>query len=242
MTKLIPQGSQNGSSNWSNVLTHLTYENFKAFAHLDLDVRPITILLGPNNAGKSSILAGPKLLTQTTESFDSNVTLLLNGIFGDYGTYRDVVYQFIRTRAFEISLTLRHRRDQPITEGVATAGTVSSTLRLKYRYRPKLKQIILSEIELSSAGESVLKTKYSESSERPLVTSLGGESVRSEFRASVSRRLRVQHFLPQGVAVLLHSTATGKRFGAKAERRIRRLVRAGRAFHRFFDSLEYVGA
>jgi predicted ATPase len=232
------------SSGWSNVLTHLGYSNFKAFGRLELDTRPITVLLGPNNSGKSSILAGPKLLTQTTESFDASVTLLLNGIFGDYGTYRDIVFQNVRARPFEIAMTLRHRRDlflSPVDERKSSSDVVS-TLRLKYRYRSKLKQIVLSEIEVISQGELLLRTKYSEASERPLVTSLGGVTVRPAFRASISRRLRVQHFLPQGIALLLNRSVGGKPVGSRGELRIRRLSRAGRAFHRFFDAVEYVGA
>ena len=230
---------------WPNLLTHLDYQNFKAFEDLALDTRPITILLGPNNAGKSSILAGPKLLTQTTESFDSNVTLLLNGIFGDYGTYRDIVFQNIRERPFEIRLTLQHRRDPVLTSPAretSPATNVVSDLRIKYRYRPKLRQIVLSEIELTSDGQLVLKTKYSTASERPLVTNLGGRVVPPENRASISSRLRLQHFIPQGIGILFHTTPVGKKLGSITERRMRNLVRAGRAFHRFFDTLEYVGA
>jgi predicted ATPase len=44
------------------------------------------------------------------------------------------------------------------------------------------------------------------------------------------------------MAMLMQRQLGGTRFGSKEELRIRRLVRAGRAFHRFFDGLDYVGA
>jgi predicted ATP-dependent endonuclease of OLD family len=61
------------SAPWRNVINGIEYTNFKAFDFLKLEPKPITILLGPNNSGKSSILAGPKLLTQTTESFGAEI-------------------------------------------------------------------------------------------------------------------------------------------------------------------------
>jgi predicted ATPase len=230
---------------WLNVLTELGYTNFKAFSHLDLDIRPITVLLGPNNSGKSSILAGPKLLTQTTESFDANVTLLLNGIFGDYGTYRDVVFQNLRSRSIKIEMALRYSRETFFESGSHEKNKspqVTSTLHLKYKYRSKLKQIVLSEVEVTSNSVCLLKTKYSEISERPVVTYLGGAPVPPQSRTSISRRLRLQHFMPRGIVLMFNNKATKPSFKTKSERHMRNLQRSGGAFFRFFDGLEYVGA
>lgn len=242
---MITSARTSNSARSANTLTGLAYKNFKAFSELELETRPITVLLGPNNSGKSSILAGPKLLTQTTESFDSNVSLLLNGFFGDYGTYRDVVFKNHRARAFEIKLDLIHRREiytLNAKDERRSSPIVASTLRLKYRYRSKLKQIVLSEIEITSEGVCLLKTKYSDVSERALVTHLAGATIRPSYRASLSRRLRLQNFLPLNTMLLFHNELSKKMFGSSGERLMRDLRRAGSAFHRFFDELEYVGA
>lgn len=65
------------------MIKQMKLHNFKAFEDLDIEFKPITLLLGPNNSGKSSIIAALRLLVQTIESNDSNVPILLNGIFGD---------------------------------------------------------------------------------------------------------------------------------------------------------------
>jgi AAA15 family ATPase/GTPase len=68
------------------MLTSLRLKYFKAFEQLDLEIRPITIFIGPNNSGKSSIIASLRVLVQTIESYDTKIPLLLNGTMGDFGT------------------------------------------------------------------------------------------------------------------------------------------------------------
>jgi AAA15 family ATPase/GTPase len=74
------------------LLSGITLENFKAFEAQSVELRPITVIVGPNNSGKSSLLAPVRLLVQTIQSFDYSVPLLLDGPLGDFGTFRDVVY------------------------------------------------------------------------------------------------------------------------------------------------------
>jgi predicted ATPase len=229
---------------WKNVINGIEYKNFKAFDVLKLDPKPITILLGPNNSGKSSILAGPKLLTQTTESFDSHVTLLLNGIFGDYGTYRDVVFQNQKSRPMEIIISLRHSREPIIhrSDGsVIEQAHVQSRLRLEYKYRSKLKQIILNEVELVCNSTSLLRTKYSTALDSQLITYINGQPVPPSSRTALSRRLRFQHFFPQNLLVF-GNKIVAELVGGKADEFIRVFSKTGRSFYRALENLEYVGA
>lgn len=46
-------------------LTRLRLDNFKACRHVDLDIAPLTVLIGGNNAGKSSILHSLAFLAQS---------------------------------------------------------------------------------------------------------------------------------------------------------------------------------
>ena len=68
------------------MLKNITVENFKAFKTLNMEIKPITILIGPNNGGKSSILHAIEILKQTIES-NTNDILNFNGDinFGDFG-------------------------------------------------------------------------------------------------------------------------------------------------------------
>ena len=84
----------------------VTLRNFRAWEQLTLQLRPITLLFGPNNSGKSSILSALALLAQTAESADQEVPLLLNGQYADLGTYRDVVFNNDRRHVITIGFSL----------------------------------------------------------------------------------------------------------------------------------------
>jgi len=67
-------------------------ENCRAFEALDVPLTKINLFFRPNNSGKSAILSALSLLSQTLDSADREVALLLNGKFEDLGTYEDIVY------------------------------------------------------------------------------------------------------------------------------------------------------
>ena len=61
------------------MITSMHIKNFKCFKKASLDLRPITVLLGKNNTGKSAILQALLMLKQTVESRDQQTPLQLNG-------------------------------------------------------------------------------------------------------------------------------------------------------------------
>jgi predicted ATPase len=44
------------------MITRLWMKQFKAFESCDIELRPLTVFLGENNSGKSSVLAALRLL------------------------------------------------------------------------------------------------------------------------------------------------------------------------------------
>ena len=76
------------------MLREYQLKNFKAFANADsLLLKPITLLYGPNSAGKSSIIQSLMLLKQTLEEAeDASVVLLPKGKLVDLGNYREFVH------------------------------------------------------------------------------------------------------------------------------------------------------
>lgn len=88
----------------TTMIAGLGLKNFKAFRELDIELKPITLFLGPNNSGKSSILAALRLLAQTAKKDDFGIPLLFRGGLGDFGTYTDVVYA--NDESLEITLSI----------------------------------------------------------------------------------------------------------------------------------------
>ena len=89
-------------------LTRLEVTNFRAFEYQPIELAPITIFVGPNNSGKSSILSAIRLLSQSLQSLDSDVPLLL----GEFGTFRDVAFGNKSARPVGIGIGFTYRRDK----------------------------------------------------------------------------------------------------------------------------------
>jgi predicted ATPase len=69
------------------------WKNFRCFRDTGwLIIRPLTILIGPNNAGKTSVIAPLLLLNQTLLSRDVVTPLVMRGPSIDAGTFRDIVF------------------------------------------------------------------------------------------------------------------------------------------------------
>jgi len=76
------------------VLTRLRIQNFKSLADTeDMVIRPLTFLVGPNSAGKSSVLQALLLLRQTVDERDPNITLKFNGPWVRLGSYLDCAHR-----------------------------------------------------------------------------------------------------------------------------------------------------
>jgi predicted ATPase len=225
------------------MISSLRLENFKAFERASLDLRPITVLLGPNNSGKSSIMASLRLLVQTVESFDSSVPLLLNGILGDFGTYKDIVYQNHRGKKIEIELDLTPLKRRA-TWGLGSGDVVQ--IKLAFKFRTGRREIILKNFELRQNGSVVFSSIYSEEAERQIVNHIGSREVPQSLRAALSRAMRVQNFIPQNLNIftareVLGSIMEGFMKG-DTEQSLRSLSRLSSFIGFHLRDTEYVGA
>ena len=90
------------------MLREYQLKNFKAFSDAaPLLLRPITLIYGPNSAGKSSIIQSLMLLKQTLEEAESSdVVLLPKGKLVDLGNYREMVHlhEIDRQVSFKVQL------------------------------------------------------------------------------------------------------------------------------------------
>jgi hypothetical protein len=75
------------------VLNRLSISGFKAFAELaTAEFAPITLIYGPNSAGKSSVIQSLLLLKQSNETFTAGSSgLLARGPYVDLGGFRSLV-------------------------------------------------------------------------------------------------------------------------------------------------------
>lgn len=103
---------------------HLT--NFKRFKNQAIDLSsPITLLLGPNSSGKSSIIKSILGLKQTIVSSNEHEVFATQGEFVDLGRYKDYVYRHDTFLPITISLVVDNlkRGFAPLGPRVSTAIT-----------------------------------------------------------------------------------------------------------------------
>jgi predicted ATPase len=90
--------------------TRISLKNFKGYKDTgELALRPLTILIGPNGGGKSTLLQFLMALKQTAESTDTSTTLITSidkekSGYVDLGLYKDYVYMGEVERSVEFFL------------------------------------------------------------------------------------------------------------------------------------------
>lgn len=109
------------------MLTSLHLKQFKAWADTGpIALKPITLLLGTNSSGKSSLIQSLLLLKQTVESPDRTIHLNLGGderndVF-NFGDFSSILTQGSTDRQFEIHFTFtRGSTEERISAGAFDA-------------------------------------------------------------------------------------------------------------------------
>jgi predicted ATPase len=84
------------------MLRRLRLENFRAFDSVEVNLAPLTVLLGANSTGKSSILHALVLLKQSLLGGDYRIPLTFGGPLVDLGSLGDVAWQGNNDLCFEL--------------------------------------------------------------------------------------------------------------------------------------------
>lgn len=176
------------------MITNLSLKNFKGYESSSFDLRKITLFLGPNNSGKSAAMSAVRLLAQTVESYDRQVPLLLNGKYGDFGTYKDLVYGNGVRKQIGVSIGVQDSRVDP-----SGRRSPKTTLILLYKFNSAKKQVILRSVNVVVGEVDSATFEYLDDAERFGIQSLLGKDLSPEAKSLVNRRLTFFHFLPNQI-------------------------------------------
>lgn len=144
------------------MLTKLRLANFKAWKDPDeIRLAPLTVLFGPNSAGKTSIPQLLLLLKQTAESPDRQRALQLGDsrTLVDLGTYEDAVHNHDLKQPLAIKLAWKLDQPlavtDPISESVLSGDEIELEVELQAdrRQQPAMRSL---EYRLLSRGNVVL--------------------------------------------------------------------------------------
>lgn len=102
-------------------------ENFKSIVSATIDFAPLTLLVGANSSGKSSLLQSILLMVQAAQSRQIGDVLPLNGPLVSVGTFDEVRCAWGRTRSIKIGAT--------VSREFHVQGPVSAFVRSRSRIR-----------------------------------------------------------------------------------------------------------
>lgn len=212
-------------------------EHYRSFSSLDIELSSITLFVGPNNSGKSSAISALRLLAQTLDSNDPNVRLLLNGPFGDFGTYKDLVHGNQTRKQLKIGIEIENKKPN--------IGSRKIKLDLKYKYRSSLKEVVLKEIRLVSDNKPLIGCEYNDDSEKFTPRMLLGNGIPAHLATSASKWLDFRNFIPRVMITSLSYDffmSTQLSDVKDNEVYLRKITRDSVSISRNFQSIEYVGA
>ena len=221
------------------MIRRITAHDFKAFHTLDVEVRPLTILVGENNSGKSSLLASVRLLSQTVQSEDRSIPLLLSGPLGDFGSFRDVVHGNHRGRPMMLGLTI----DSVFPRTDKRPSLVS--FKSEFKYRTQRRETILRSTDVSLQAVPLISVAASREQDSLLISKLGHRNVPDSARATLRSALRMRNFLPNVFSDLRRRESrsedvnASQRQLATVEPRIQRSVNSIAAT---LSSVEHIGS
>jgi len=174
------------------MITKLYLENFRAFEKLNIPLTKINCFFGPNNSGKSAILSAINILSQTLDSHDRDVPLLLNGKFEDLGTYWDAVFKNNENQNIKIGLEFLEYMKQHTDE------SLSARLDVEFHYRKQRREVVINGIEINSPpSQLLLKTRVSLRSNLQLIEYVSPKYPNIRLGRSSSGILVTNHFIPQ---------------------------------------------
>lgn len=130
-------------------------KNFRLFEDPDaLELAPVTILIGPNNGGKSTLIKSLLLLKQSAEVEDLQIPIVPNGGRCELGSYSDYIFKGETERKLGVEIEWDNF---PNHQGeFYRAG-----LRVEWGYDQHQSTVFVDEVEFFSNNESVISAKKS---------------------------------------------------------------------------------
>lgn len=136
-------------------ISNIALRNFKRFNETSVDLSSkITVLVGPNSSGKSSILKALLAMKQTASPTNENEALATQGDFVDLGVYKDYIYNHDITRRLEISLSLKGE-DFPLPKGLRTSDEMIFGVKLGHDHVTEQSRVFEISINNSIDNEPI---------------------------------------------------------------------------------------
>jgi hypothetical protein len=159
-------------------LSQIEIENFKGIGSRQrIDLRPITLLFGPNSAGKSTVLQALHYLREVIERNNPDPDQTIAGGLTDLGGFASLVHNHEQNRSICMKVRLDFREDQgsdglPLNSGASLRDPQFGSLPVRYLAgeNTELREhAIVQEVGIG------IEVAWSELDQRPYVAQLAVE-------------------------------------------------------------------
>jgi len=222
------------------MLTRLSFDNYRAFEKLDLPLTKINLFLGPNNSGKSSILSSISLLSQTINSDDPVIPLLLTGKFEDLGTYQDTVHN--NDPSLNITLGLELSADKIKDKIKKIIGSSIFGISVTFHYRKQRHETVVNSLRIyNRPNRLILRTHIAEKGSNQLIEKVGKRFGNITLGSKSSGSIELEHFFPTYNAPLRQMVNIADRPSYPSGDLETVLWRLYRTFTEHLNSIEFIG-
>lgn len=91
-----------------SIFNTISIKNFRPLKSIkELNLKPITLLVGANSSGKTAVLQTILMLKQTLESRNIDAPLVVRGKYVDLNSYRDIIFKHELNKNIEIELNIK---------------------------------------------------------------------------------------------------------------------------------------
>ena len=136
----------------------IRWTNFRAFRDTGwITIRPLTILLGANDAGKTSVFSPLLLLAQTMRSPDSVTPIIAKGPLADLGSFQELLRNKDVSKPMSLGFKfhLHHESGKPDPLGREPPGVIEMT----FGAGDEPEEPILRKVEISDAFSRLMYTR-----------------------------------------------------------------------------------
>ena len=147
------------------MFTEIRLQNFKCYRDTGrVRLRPLTLLIGPNNAGKSTLLQAILMLKQTYEDRDVGEPLITSGPYVDLGSFHDILRGGRRASRATLSVSLKvssnDTRRVQITENMSSLIIpMADTLNVRFSFNKRRNAVVVANAELRNAERVFIGAK-----------------------------------------------------------------------------------
>lgn len=209
----------------------IRWKNYRAFEDTGwINIRPLTVLIGPNNSGKTSVISPMLLLNQTMSSRDAVTPLVTRGPLVDAGLFKNIVHNHDISKALFLGLRYHLHEEKGKIGKIGSYPPGAVELTLVAGERPE--DIVLRRFALFD----ILRRPFLHETRNPN----GTYTLKSDAFKMVKRREREAIKQTKPINFLFSSSAVLRKLQSQGEKKGRErvsLVEPSRGFVTYVSAL-----